>query len=150
MSKIVIDETKCIGCNSCVRICPTHRANTAALDMNGNPIIKIDDDMCIKCGECIKTCESHGARSFVDDTEEFFDAIKRGEDIALIVAPAIVTAFKDNWKQLLVWLRQQGVKTIYDVSFGADICTWAHIKLIEQKKQNTLFHSHVPQLLITY
>lgn len=134
MAKIILNPDKCIGCNSCVRICPTHVANIATIDSEGKTIIHIDQDKCIKCGECIKVCESHGARTFEDDTEQFFDDLTSGQKIIVIVAPAIKTAFEKDWKQLLSYLRQKGADSIYDVSFGADICTWAHIRLAERDK----------------
>ncbi len=134
MTKININPDKCIGCTSCIRICPAHVANIASIANDGKTVIHIDEDKCIKCGECIKACESHGARTFEDDTETFFDDLMRGEKIIVIAAPSIKTAFEKDWKQLLSYLRQKGADSIYDVSFGADICTWAHIKLAEKNK----------------
>ena len=129
MSLIAIDEEKCVGCNSCIRVCPSPLANKASIDENGKAVIRINDNMCIKCGSCIAAC-THKARYYSDDTAEFFAALDRGEELALIVAPAIMVAYVDSWFKILTWLRQQGVKLIYDVSFGADICTWAHIKYL--------------------
>ncbi|MEG0615816.1 MAG: 4Fe-4S binding protein, partial [Oscillospiraceae bacterium] len=72
MSTITLNPEKCVGCNSCVRVCPTHEANVAHADENGKIIISINDEKCIKCGECIRVC-SHEARDYNDDTEQFFD-----------------------------------------------------------------------------
>lgn len=33
------------------------------------------------------------------------------------------------------WLRYEGVEGVYDVAFGADICTWAHLRYIEKNLQ---------------
>ncbi|WP_027398671.1 [Fe-Fe] hydrogenase large subunit C-terminal domain-containing protein [Anaerovorax odorimutans] len=134
MSTIVIDAEKCIGCNSCVRVCPTHVANVAKFNDQGKLIIEIDDVNCIKCGECIKACSSHGARTYKDDTQMFLQNLKQGEKITVIVAPAIKVAFKNQWKNVISWLRSIGVKTIIDVSFGADICTWGHLELIKKNE----------------
>ena len=38
-----------------------------------------------------------------------------------------------KWKGVLDWFKKQGC-TIFDVSLGADICTWAHLRTIEQGK----------------
>ena len=129
MSLIAIDEERCVGCNSCVRVCPSPLANEAHMDSQGKLVIKINDSMCIKCGSCIAAC-NHKARYYNDDTAEFFAALDKGEELALIVAPAIMVAYVDSWFKILTWLRQKGVKLIYDVSFGADICTWGHIKYL--------------------
>lgn len=131
MSIINVDIDKCVGCNACVRACPVGDANIARMDENGKLKIMIDDEKCIKCGACIRVC-SHGARSYVDDTQRFLEDLKHGQEIALIAAPSIKIAFDGNWRHALQWLHDQGAKKIYDVSFGADICTWAHLRYLER------------------
>lgn len=131
MSKIIMDLEKCVGCNSCVRVCPVGDANRTIRDEDGNLTIKIDESKCIKCGACIKAC-NHKARSFDDDMDQFLQDLRKGEKIAVIVAPAIKISFDGNWRHALQWLRNEGVQGIYDVAFGADICTWAHLRYLEQ------------------
>lgn len=131
MSIINVDVDKCVGCNACVRACPVGDANIARMDEEGRLKILIDDEKCIKCGACIKAC-SHDARSYVDDTEKFLEDLRRGQEIALIAAPSIKIAFDGNWRHALQWLSDHGIKKIYDVSFGADICTWAHLRYLEK------------------
>lgn len=131
MSLILINEDKCVGCNSCIRVCPSPLANKASIDENGKSIISINESMCIKCGSCIAACNHH-ARSYADDTEEFFNALDRHEEMALVVAPALMVAHDTSWKSILSYLRGRGVKLIYDVGFGADICTWAHIRYLQK------------------
>lgn len=131
MSIINVDIDKCVGCNACVRACPVGDANVARMDEEGRLKITIDDEKCIKCGACIRAC-SHGARSYIDDTPRFLEDLKRGQEIALIAAPSIKIAFDGNWRHALQWLSDHGAKKIYDVSFGADICTWAHLRYLEK------------------
>ena len=131
MSIITVDSEKCVGCNSCVRVCPAHEANMVTKNSDGDMIITINDDKCIKCGECIKIC-THQARSYADDTDAFWKDLKSGVNISLIVAPAIKVAFDGYWRHVLKWLKNNGIKSIYDVSFGADICTWAHLELFNR------------------
>lgn len=131
MSIINVDIDKCVGCNACVRACPVGDANVARMDEDGKLKITIDDEQCIKCGACIRAC-SHGARSYVDDTQRFLEDLHRGQEIALIAAPSIKIAFDGNWRHALQWLHDHGIKKIYDVSFGADICTWAHLRYLER------------------
>lgn len=131
MSIINVDIDKCVGCNACVRACPIGDANIARMDEEGRLKITIDDEKCIKCGACIKAC-SHSARSYIDDTPRFLEDLKRGQEIALIAAPSIKIAFDGNWRHALQWLSDHGAKKIYDVSFGADICTWAHLRYLEK------------------
>lgn len=131
MGKICLNVDKCVGCNACVRVCPVIDANVAKTDSEGRLIIHIDDSKCIKCGACIRAC-SHHARTFEDDTEAFMRDMKAGKELVLIAAPSIKIAFDGNWRHVLQWFRNQGIKKIYDVSYGADICTWAHIRYLEQ------------------
>jgi len=125
---IKVNDSKCIGCNACVRACPINVSNIAK-NINGKVIIEIDEYKCISCGECLDACKHHGARFHIDDTDDF---IKNAKNMSLIVAPAIRTIFPDNWKNVIAYLRHIGVKRIYDVSFGADICTWAHLLAVEK------------------
>ncbi len=131
MSMIKLEAEKCVGCNSCMRNCPVQDANIARYDENGKMVIYIDDEKCIKCGECISSC-SHQARSYIDDTHTFLEALEKGEKVTVIVPPAVKIAFDGNWRHVLQWLRNMGVKAIYDVSYGADICTWAHVRLVQK------------------
>lgn len=131
MGTIVLDSEKCVGCNACVRECPIMDANVAATDAAGKLVIHIDDNKCIKCGACIKAC-SHQARSFEDDIDAFMRDLKAGKELILIAAPSIKISFDGNWRHALQWFRNQGIKKIYDVSFGADICTWAHVRYVQQ------------------
>lgn len=137
MSTIQVDRTRCVGCNACVRACPVDDANVAKLDEDGVLRITIDDEKCIKCGACIQAC-SHDSRSYKDDIDLFLADLKGGMDIAVIAAPSVKVAFEGNWRHALQWLRNQGVKKIYDVSFGADICTWAHLRYLERHPNEKL------------
>ena len=130
-SIIGLKKEKCVGCNACVRACPAGDANIAHIDDEGILRIEIDDSKCIKCGACITAC-SHNARYFQDDIDQFLSDLKAGQEIAVIAAPSIKIAFEGNWRHALQWLQNQGVKGIYDVSYGADICTWAHLRYIEK------------------
>jgi NAD-dependent dihydropyrimidine dehydrogenase PreA subunit len=128
---ITFDSSKCVACNSCVRVCPSIEANKWAHDENGKLIFEIDHEKCIRCGACVKVC-GHGARSYEDDTERFWKDLKSGKKICAIAAPGIKVAFDGCWRSVLEFLKQQGVGDIYDVSLGADICTWGHVRYMQK------------------
>jgi hypothetical protein len=88
----------------------------------------------------------HGSRHFEDDTEKFFFDLKRGMQISMFAAPAIKSNFT-HWSRMLTWLRQQGVQLIYDVSLGADICTWAHIRYLQKHGIRPLISQPCPAIV---
>lgn len=128
---ITFDYDKCVGCNTCVRVCPAPEANSVSVRPDGSISIIVNDDKCIKCGKCAKVCDHH-ARGYTDDTERFLDDLKNGVPIIIIAAPAIKVAFDGSWRHVLTQLRKMGAAKILDVSYGADICTWAHLRYLEK------------------
>lgn len=131
MDKIIsTNQEKCNGCCNCVRVCPAFGANKVELTEDGRPIVLTIPDNCIHCAHCLDKC-SVNARSFNDDTERFFEDLKAGKKISLLVAPAIRTNFIDNYENLNGFFKSVGANKIYDVSFGADITTWAYLRHIE-------------------
>ncbi|MBR1724940.1 MAG: (4Fe-4S)-binding protein, partial [Ruminococcus sp.] len=94
-----------------------------------------DPDHCITCGECVRNC-NHGARDYIDDTEACMQRIN-SDKIIILATPAIKTVYPTRWKGILDWFRKKGC-LIYDVSLGADICTWAHLRAVQEKKVGNL------------
>lgn len=143
---ILFDENKCVYCNSCIRACPVPEANKAVVSEDGRATYNIDPEKCISCGACVKEC-SHGARTFQDDTLSYWDDVKSGKQIVLLVAPSIKVAFDGCWRNVLEFLRKNGTAAIYDVSFGADICTWAHIRYVEKNPGKKLISQPCPAIV---
>ncbi|MCR5166662.1 MAG: 4Fe-4S binding protein [Oscillospiraceae bacterium] len=129
MALIEVDESKCVGCNACIRACPAPEANKTFITEDRRSITQVNSERCIACGECVRACR-HGARNFNDDLEKFLNDCKTSRKV-MVVAPSIKTAFPRKWRNILNWFRSHGVAAIYDVSLGADICSWAHLKFIE-------------------
>lgn len=146
-----IDESKCIGCNACIRVCPVPNANTY-----DGKIVKVNTSMCIKCGECIKSCP-HEARYYDDDLEEVLSLMKTSK-VSFVVAPAIKSSMDGTWRHTLQWFKENGVNEVYDGAFGADICTYMHIEYLKQNPGQKIISQpcaaivnyaelHKPQLL---
>jgi len=135
----------CTGCNRCVRECPMETTNITYQDDEGGIKVKIDQDMCIACGRCISACK-HKARYFEDDTERFFNDLSKGVSISLIAAPSIRTNIP-NYKNLFTYLKKLGVNKIYDVSLGADICIWAHVKHIKKYGASPIITQPCPAIV---
>ncbi|NDO45530.1 [Fe-Fe] hydrogenase large subunit C-terminal domain-containing protein [Clostridium sp. MD294] len=127
---LVFTNEKCIGCNKCIHVCSCIGANIFVVQ-NGKNRIEVDEKKCIACGACIDVCE-HKAREFKDDTNEFFEDLKKGANISVLVAPALKANYASNYKNILGALKSMGVNHIINVSFGADITTWGYLNYIKE------------------
>ena len=125
---LVFTNDNCVGCNKCISVCPVLTANHAVIEDGKNKIV-VDGKQCVACGACFDAC-AHEARSFNDDTERFFEDLKKGEKISLLLAPAFLANYPREYSTVLGGLKQLGVNRIISVSFGADITTWGYIKYI--------------------
>ena len=128
---LVFTNDKCVGCNKCISACSCMGACISTEpDATGQSAIHVDGSKCIACGACFDVCE-HNAREFRDDTERFFADLKKGEKISILIAPAFLADYPEDYEKVLGGLKKLGVNRMISVSFGADITTWAYIKYIE-------------------
>ena len=141
---VIVRPEKCDGCNACVRCCPAPEANVTKRLEDGRFITSVDPNKCIACGECVKVCQ-HGARDYVDDTEECMSRVVK-EKMIIMASPAIKTVFPNKWKGILDWFKSQGC-SVYDVSLGADICTWVHLRMLEQSKVGNIITQPCPAIV---
>ena len=125
MGKVVINEEHCIGCNSCIRVCPIPTANRVVDDK-----VQVNSKECIRCGECVKVCK-YGARDYHDELEDLLRLMQNGR-VSVIVDPSIKTTFDGSWRHVLQWLKDNGVHEVYDGAFGADICTYMHVEYLKR------------------
>lgn len=125
--ELVYTNDSCTGCNKCVRECPVLTANVATEIGK----VMVDGDKCIACGACFDACP-HAARDFYDDTERFFADLAAGKKISVIVAPAFLANYPQEYTRILGYLKQKGVNHVCSVSFGADITTWGYLKYITE------------------
>lgn len=132
MSKgLVFTNDNCVGCNKCISVCSCMGAMVAKESVDGKNIIHVDGEKCIACGACFDACE-HNAREFQDDTEAFFEALKRGEKISILIAPAFLANYPKEYESVLGGLKKLGVNRMISVSFGADITTWAYLNYVQK------------------
>lgn len=129
---IVVKPEKCVGCNACVRNCPAPEANITKMLEDGRFITSVNSDKCIACGQCLKVC-THNARDYVDDTRICMQRLEKDKTI-ILVSPAIRTALPNHWVGILDWFKSKGC-VIFDVALGADICTWAHLKVMQDQRR---------------
>lgn len=127
---LIYTNNNCIGCNRCISGCPVLGANVA-VSIDGQNHIHVDGEKCLHCGRCLSNCQ-HNAREYRDDTQKFMENLEKGASISLLVAPSFFIIYGDKASQILGYLKSRGVKLIYDVSYGADIATWAYLSYIEE------------------
>lgn len=127
---LVYTNDNCIGCNKCISVCPALTANKSVI-VGGEPRIVVDGKKCVNCGACFDVCK-HEARSYDDDTERFFEDLSKGERISILVAPAFLANYGNDYASVLGGLKGLGVNRILSISFGADITTWGYVKYITE------------------
>lgn len=128
---LIRTNDNCVGCNKCISVCSCKGATIAEQTEDGNNIIQVDGSKCVACGACFDACE-HNAREYVDDTDAFFEALKSGERISLLLEPAFLANYPKEYGSVLGGLKQLGVNRIVSISFGADITTWAYLNYIQK------------------
>lgn len=138
---IYVDPEKCVNCHRCISVCPAKFCNDGSGDY-----VKVNDQLCIGCGACISVC-SHGARRGLDDFDSFMDALKNGEKVLAIVAPAAAANFRGKDLELNGFLKSIGVKAVFDVSFGAELTTKSYIEEIKRKNPRLMISQPCPALV---
>ncbi len=127
---LVFTNDKCIGCNKCISVCSCTGA-CISHEVDGANRIDVDGSKCIACGACFDVCE-HNAREYRDDTERFFEDLKCGERISILIAPAFKANYPTEYETILGGLKKLGVNHMISVSFGADITTWGYLNYVKQ------------------
>ncbi len=129
-NSLVYTNEQCVGCNKCISACSCMGACISSpTDEVGKSRITVDGAKCIACGACFKACE-HNAREYRDDTNKFFEDLKKGEKISILIAPAFKADYPKEYERVLGGLKNLGVNRFISVSFGADITTWGYINYI--------------------
>ena len=131
--KSVIDQSKCIKCGKCKKVCPydaiAHKVRPCSAACGIKAIktdelgrAKIDNDMCVGCGQCMLACP-FGAVADKSQIFQLIQAIRRGDKIVAAVAPAIVGQFGDNvgLGQIKGALMALGFADMHEVAVGADV-----------------------------
>ncbi len=110
---VLLDSSKCTGCTTCLKHCPTE----AIRIKEGHAVI--NDKRCIDCGECIRNCP-HQAKKAVYSNIEDMDKFKY--KIAL-PAPTLYGQFDnlDDIDYVLDGLLNIGFDDVFEVSKAAEL-----------------------------
>ena len=112
---VLLDESKCTGCTTCLKHCPTE-----AIRIRGGKAV-INPERCIDCGECIRNCP-HKAKKAV--CQRLADMEKYKWKIAL-PAPTLYGQF-DNLEDInyvLDGLIKIGFDEVFEVAKAAELVT---------------------------
>ncbi|NTV41108.1 MAG: 4Fe-4S dicluster domain-containing protein [Candidatus Moranbacteria bacterium] len=143
---MVFDQTKCIGCENCLSVCPT-----GFLEMNDQAKVQCSTDEkkdCISCGQCILHCPV-GAIEGVGEFEELEKIFKDDKKITVVqFAPSIRTSIGEEFGmetgkivtgQLVSALKKVGFDYVFDTATGADFTTMEEagelIERLEKKEK---------------
>lgn len=110
---VLLDTSKCTGCTTCLRHCPTE-----AIRIKGGHAV-INSDRCIDCGECIRVCP-HKAKKAVCSK---LDSMNRFKWKIALPAPTLYGQF-DNLEDIdfvLNGLLNIGFDDVYEVSKAAEL-----------------------------
>ncbi|HYF82557.1 MAG TPA: [Fe-Fe] hydrogenase large subunit C-terminal domain-containing protein [Clostridia bacterium] len=112
---VVLNDDRCVGCTSCLKICPTE-----AIRLREGKA-RIIGEKCIDCGECIRICPNH-AKNAVTDT---LDIMKRYKYTIAIPSLVLYGQFPGNVgiNEMLAAIRKIGFDEIYEASVGTEIIT---------------------------
>ena len=126
---VLLDESKCTGCTTCLRHCPTE----AIRIKDGHAVIS--SERCIDCGECIRVCPQKAKK---DTCGKLADIAAYKWKIAL-PAPTLYGQF-DNLEDVdyvLDGLLKIGFDDVYEVSKAAELVsayTRLYLKIDNIKK----------------
>ncbi|SHJ00230.1 [Fe-Fe] hydrogenase large subunit C-terminal domain-containing protein [Lutispora thermophila] len=110
---VILREDRCIGCTSCLKVCPTEAIRVR----DGKA--KIISDRCIDCGECIKICPNHAKSAITDD----LNMLKRFKYNIAIPSLTIYGQFPSNISidHILTSIKRIGFDEVIEGTLGADI-----------------------------
>lgn len=112
---VSLDATKCKGCTTCLRRCPTQ----AIRIRDGKACI--NPQLCIDCGECIRHCPYKAKKADFDE----WDSLDHSKFLIALPAPSLFGQFAnlDDADYLLQGLKNLGFDDVYEVAKAAEMVT---------------------------
>lgn len=159
------DESKCILCGDCVRMC-SEIQNVGAIDFarRGSKMtistafgVPMAESNCVGCGQCAAVCPT-GAIVVKNDMAHVWKALSdENTKVVAQIAPAVrvaigkelgLSAGDNEMGRVVAALRRLGFNEVFDTSTGADLTVLEEagefIKKLEEGKPLPLFTSCCP------
>ena len=121
---VLLDPEKCVGCEACVKNCPTGAIRV----LDGRASVR--SELCIDCGECIRACP-HGAKRAGSDPLAKIASYRLR---VAIPAPALYGQYGEGSSvdRLLSGLLELGFDEVFDVAEAAAIVDKATAELLSR------------------
>lgn len=127
--KAQINHDLCISCGLCYQSCPYHAivhipvpceeaCPVKAISKDDRGVERIDESKCIYCGKCVNSCP-FGAIFEVSQVFDVLQAIRRGERVVALVAPAVLGQYDAPLEQIYGALKAIGFHDVVEVAEGA-------------------------------
>jgi NADH-quinone oxidoreductase subunit G len=159
------DESKCILCGDCVRMC-SEIQNVGAIDFarRGSKMtistafgVPMSESNCVGCGQCAAVCPT-GAIVVKNDMPKVWKALSdENTKVVVQIAPAVrvaigkelgLSAGENEMGRVVAALRRLGFNEVFDTSTGADLTVLEEagelIRKLEEGKPLPLFTSCCP------
>ena len=133
--KCYIRQDACVKCGKCAEACSYHAiihlerpcakaCGMDAIDSDEHGHARINYDKCVSCGMCLVSCP-FGAIVDKGQIFQLINAIRRGDRVVAIVAPAFLGQFgpEATPERLTAAMKRLGFAGVAEVAVGADLCT---------------------------
>jgi Pyruvate/2-oxoacid:ferredoxin oxidoreductase delta subunit len=114
---IVIDDSKCIGCVACSRICPTEAVRVRS------KLARVTDELCIDCGACIEACRYDAVQPRTSSPAD----LKKFKYTVAIPSLTLYAQFAGGVHpgQVMHAVRSFGFDDVYDLSWMCEMVAGA-------------------------
>lgn len=124
-----INHDLCVNCGICHQSCPYHAivhipvpceeaCPVKAISKDERGVEHIDESKCIYCGKCLNSCP-FGAIFEISQVFDILQAIRRGEKVVAIVAPAVLGQYDAPLEQVYGAIKAIGFHDVLEVAEGA-------------------------------
>ncbi|MBQ4364468.1 MAG: diguanylate cyclase, partial [Oscillospiraceae bacterium] len=79
----------------------------------------------------------------------FFEDLGNGVPVSLLIAPSFEAKYPAEYRKVLGALKKLGVNRMLPVALGADICTWAYIRLMQDEGKKGMISTACP-VVVSY
>ena len=128
-----IDEAACVRCGKCAQVCPYKAivevsvpceaaCPVGAIRKDAHGHARIDFAKCIFCGACFRACPFSAVME-KSQLVQLLCALRAGEKLTAVVAPAAAWQFPGSVEQLFAAIRALGFDDVIEVARGAEMTT---------------------------